>query len=98
MQHWREVLPSNAFLDVKYEGVVSSPQEQIERLLRYCNLEWDDSCLNFFETQRPVKTASMEQVRQPIYDQAVDRWKQYTPYLGPLFTALGDLAPDLEMG
>jgi len=96
MQHWRDTLPQNSFLDVRYEDVVASSEEQIARLLDYCGLEWDDACLKFFETERPVKTASMEQVRQPIYNRAVERWREYTPYLGPLFNALGDLAPDLS--
>ena len=95
MEHWRKTLPEGSFLDVRYEDVVKQPERQVALLLQHCNLEWDAACLNFFETNRPVKTASMEQVRQPIYHQSVERWRQYAPYLGPLFTALGDLGPDL---
>ena len=96
MAHWRSVLPNGAFLDVRYEDVVADPEGQIARLLEHCGLEWDDRCVRFHETDRPVQTASMDQVRQPLYHKALARWRRWTPYLGPLFTALGDLAPSNE--
>lgn len=95
MANWRNILPETAFLDVRYEDVVAEPAAQVERLLAYCGLGFDEACLRFFETDRTVRTASMNQVRQPIYKKAVARWRRYAPFLGPLFTALGDLAPDL---
>jgi len=98
MSHWRAVLPKGAFLDVRYEDVVADPEGQVARLLDHCGLEWDDRCLRFHETERPVQTASMEQVRQPLYAKSVGRWRTYAPYLGPLFTALGDLAPSTGSG
>ena len=98
MAHWRTVLPAGAFLDVRYEDVVAAPETQVGRLLEHCGLEWDDRCLRFHETDRPVQTASMDQVRQPLYRKSLARWRRWTPYLGPLFTALGDLAPPTEEG
>jgi len=90
MDHWRTVLPDDAMLEVDYETVVADIEGQARRLLDYCGLPWDDACLKFHETQRPVKTASATQVRQPIYTSALDRWRVYEPHLAPLFEALGD--------
>ena len=95
MRHWRDVLPQDAFLEVNYEDIVTDPERTTGVVLDYCGLDWDDACLNFFETDRAIKTASVHQVRKPIYHHAVDRWKEYAPYLGPLFLALGDLAPEI---
>jgi len=67
MEHWRRVLPPGVMLDVKYEELVTDFEEQTRRIVTHCGLEWDDRCLSFYETRRPVKTASVVQVRQPIY-------------------------------
>ena len=98
MDHWRAVLPQHAFLTVRYEDVVADPESEVARILAHCGLEWDERCLRFHETERPVQTASMEQVRQPLYAHSVGRWRRYAPYLGPLFTALGDLGPSTRDG
>jgi len=92
MAHWREVLPPGAFLDVQYEDVVADTEGQARRLLAYCDLSWDAGVLDFHRTERPVKTASSSQVRQPIYSSSVARWRNYEKYLGPLLAELGDLA------
>lgn len=93
MQHWREVLPPGAFLDVRYEDIVADKEHEARRLIEYCGLEWNDACLDFHKTERAVRTASVTQVRQPIYTSSVERWRPYEPFLGPLLDALGDLAP-----
>lgn len=93
MEHWRRVLPAGAFLDVRYEDIVAEQEAQSRRLIGYCGLEWDDACLDFHSNSRAVKTSSMVQVRQPIYKSSVERWRSYEKFLGPLFDALGDLAP-----
>ena len=67
MQHWRTVLPATTLLDVRYEDMVDNLEEQARRLLDFCGLPWDDRCLNFHQTDRPVSTASSVQVRQPLY-------------------------------
>lgn len=94
MQHWRDVLPQGAFLDVQYEEVVADQEAQTRRIIDYCGLEWNDACLDFHNTRRAVQTASVLQVRQPIYKSSVERWRPYEKFLGPLFDALGDLAPE----
>ena len=92
MEHWRRVLPGRV-VDVVYEELVADPERQIRRLIEACGLPWNDACLRFYDSQRPVKTASVSQVRRPIYQTAVQRWKRYEKHLGPLFEALGPYAP-----
>lgn len=94
MNHWRAVLPPGAFLDVQYEDLVADNEGQARRLLDYCNLEWSDACLDFHKTERTVRTASVTQVRQPIYNSSVERWRKYEQFLGPLLQELGDLVPE----
>ena len=93
MGHWRKVLPEGSFLEVDYEDVVSDPEGQARRMIEYCGLEWSDACLDFYRNARTVQTASVVQVRQPVYRSSVGRWKHYEPWLAPLVDALGDLAP-----
>ena len=92
MEHWQRVLPGRV-IDVVYEDLVADPERQIRRIIEACGLPWNDACLRFYENQRPVKTASLNQVRQPIYAGAVQRWRRYAKHLGPLFEALGPYAP-----
>ena len=72
MAHWRSVLPAGAMLDVSYEDVVDNLEQQARRLIDYCGLPWDDRCLSFHETSRPIATASNVQVRQPLYRSSLD--------------------------
>lgn len=89
MAHWRSALPAGRILDVRYEDVVADVEQQARRIIAYCGLPWTDRCLSFHETERPVRTASATQVRQPIYKSAVGRWRVYEQHLGPLLGALG---------
>lgn len=91
MEHWRRVLPPGAFLDVQYEDVVDDIEGQARRILDYCGLEWNPRVLDFYRNDRPVKTASASQVRQPIYGSSVARWRNYEKFLGPLLQELGPL-------
>lgn len=93
MEHWRRVLPEDAFLEVQYEELVADPEAQTRRLIEYCGLEWNDACLQSHKTERSVKTASVTQVRQPVYTTSVERWRRYEKHLQPLFEALGEYAP-----
>jgi hypothetical protein len=93
MAYWRTVLPASRILDVSYEAVVADLEGQARRIIAHCGLPWDDRCLVFHKTDRPVRTASAIQVRQPIYKTAVGRWRVYEQYLGPLFSALEHGAP-----
>jgi len=96
MEHWRELLPAGAFLDVRYEDIVADQEAQSRRIIEYCGLEWSDACLDFHKNQRLVRTASAAQVRQPMYKSSVERWRPYEKSLGPLLDALGDLIPDRQ--
>jgi len=91
MAHWRRVLPKGRILDVRYEDVVADLEGQARRIIAHCGLPWSEACLSFHETERPVRTASASQVRQPIYRTAVGRWRVYEEFLGPLLEALGPL-------
>ncbi|MFA6119954.1 MAG: sulfotransferase [Sideroxydans sp.] len=93
MDHWRQVLPAGAFYDVQYENIVADQEGEARKLLEYCGLEWDAACLDFHKTKRQVRTASVTQVRQPIYTTSVERWRSYEKFLGPLLEQLGDLVP-----
>jgi len=88
LDHWEAVLPPGSMLDVRYEDVVADLEGQARRILAFCDLPWDDACLRFYETKRPVKTASVVQVRQPIYTRSVGRWRKYGSRLQPLLDAL----------
>jgi hypothetical protein len=89
MDHWRAVLAPGAMLEVQYEELVADPERQVRRLVAYCGLAWDDACLRFHETRRPVRTVSAGQVREPIFRGSVGRAQAYRRWLGPLVTALG---------
>ena len=93
MDHWRAVLPGR-FLDLRYEDLVAEPEPRMRELLDFCELEWDETCLDFHKIRRPVSTASAHQVHQPIYRTAVERWRRYEGHLGALRDALGPLADD----
>jgi len=90
MDHWQEVLPGKV-LDVHYEDVVADLEGQVSRILEYCKLDWEASCLRFHETNRSVKTASSEQVRQPIYSSSVNDWRHYESHLCTLIEVLEPL-------
>ena len=92
MAHWREVLPPGAFYELQYEDLVAHQEEESRKLLAYCGLEWNEACLTPHQTERTVKTASITQVRQPVYTSSVERWRVYEKFLGPL---LDELAPVL---
>ncbi len=88
MAHFDAVLPGRIHR-VIYERMVEDTEAEVRRLLDYCGLPFEPACLRFFENDRPVRTASSEQVRRPIYREGVDHWRHYAPWLGPLEKALG---------
>ena len=87
MDHWARVLPGRV-LTVQYEEVVSDFEAQVRRLLEFCGLPWQDACLRFYESDRPVRTPSSEQVRQPIYDRSVGHYRHYERHLGELIDVI----------
>jgi hypothetical protein len=88
MAHWHSVLPAGVMLDVRYETVVHDFDTTARRIVAHCGLEWDDACTSFHEAKRPVNTASVVQVRQPLYKSSVGRWRPDPELLEPLITAL----------
>jgi hypothetical protein len=91
MDHWRRVLPGERFLEVRYEDVLADLEGQARRLVAFCGLDWDAACLRFHESRRPVRTASVNQVRQPLYRSSQGRWRAYERHLQPLIAALQEL-------
>ena len=87
MAHWRKVLPGR-FYEVSYEQLTSNQEQESRQLIEYCGLEWQDACLDFYKTDRKVKTASALQVRQPMHNQSVGLWKRYGSALKPLLDEL----------
>ena len=88
MQHWRQILPKNAWLDLEYEELIKNTKTEAERLISFCDLPWHDDCLTFYQSKRQVRTASFTQVRQPIYTSSVERWRRYEKELEPLLKIL----------
>jgi len=90
MAHWRTVLPADLLLEVEYEALVADFEPQVRGIVAHCGLPWDPACLEFYKTPRAVHTASMLQVRQPIYRSAIGRWRPDAALLQPLLGALAD--------
>jgi len=90
MAHWNTTLPGK-ILKMQYEDVVTDFEEQVRKLLDFCGLPFEESCLNFYKTKRSVRTASAEQVRQPIYQSGMQQWKHFESDLGPLSTLVSAL-------
>ena len=94
MRHWHRVLPGKV-LDVHYEETVTDLETQVRRILAHCGLPFEEACVRFHETDRPVKTASSEQVRQPIYQSALGYWRHYDGHLGIWKELLADILEEL---
>jgi hypothetical protein len=93
MDHWRATLPPERFHEVRYEDVVADLEGQARRMVAFCGLDWDPACLRFYETSRSVRTASLNQVRRPLYRSSQGRWRAYEAQLRPLIEALQDRTP-----
>lgn len=89
MDHWHRALPGQV-LTVQHEAVVADLETEVRRILDYCELPFEEQCLRFYETDRAIRTPSSEQVRQPIYSDSLDQWKNFEPHLAPLKEALGE--------
>jgi tetratricopeptide (TPR) repeat protein len=89
MAHWHKVLPPGVLMDVQYEDLVGDLEGVSRRVLAHCGLEWEDACRDFHDTKRMVRTASLMQVREPLYKRSIGSWRRYEKHLGPLFDALG---------
>jgi hypothetical protein len=91
MEHWKKVLPVPV-LDVDYEQTVEDLEGTARKMIEFCGLEWDPACLAFHESKRTVRTASLSQVRQPVYKKSVQRWKNYEKPLEQLFTIVDGIS------
>ncbi len=92
MAHWRTVMPAGSFIEVQYEDLVDNLESEARRLVDFCGLAWDERCLAFHQSGRAVRTASVAQVRQPIFRSSVERWRRYEKFLAPLVEAIGETA------
>jgi tetratricopeptide (TPR) repeat protein len=95
MKFWREEFPGVMY-EVRYEDTVADVEGQARRIIKYLGLEWNENCLTFYNVDRPVLTASVTQVRKPIYTTSTNRWRKYERYLGPLLDELGEIVPEYE--
>jgi tetratricopeptide (TPR) repeat protein len=91
MEHWHRALPGK-ILRVQHADVVQDLEGSVRRILEFCGLEFEAACLEYYKTDRVVRTLSADQVRRPIYREGLDQWRNYEPWLGPLKAALGPLA------
>ncbi len=97
MKHWHRVLPKGTLLDIHYEDVVANLEEEARKMIGFVGLEWEDRCLRFHKNRGPVRTASAAQVRKPIYNTSLQKWRPYEKHLGPLIEALKDDTPDADL-
>jgi hypothetical protein len=93
MQHWDLVLPHGILLHVPYEAMVADLEGEARQIIAHLDLPWDDACLRFYENRRPVRTASVAQVRKPIYKSSIGRWAAYGDKLDGLRAIVGDGYP-----
>jgi tetratricopeptide (TPR) repeat protein len=98
MHHWDAALPPGRILRVQHEDVVEDLEGSVRRMLDYCGLSFEPACLEFYKTERSVRTASSEQVRRPIFKEGMDQWRNFEPWLGPLRQALGEYASPTSGG
>ena len=90
MNHWKTVLPAGTMLDIAYEDLVEDLENTTRRMIDFIDLKWSSSCLEYYKNPRIVNTASFTQVRQPVYNSSVGRWKRYAEHLQPLRDILDD--------
>jgi len=95
MAHWQALFGAD-ILDFNYDVFVREPKASVARLLEFCGLDWHEGCIEFHRAARAVKTASVWQVREPLYQRSSGRWRNYEQHLGPLREALRDLGDTAE--
>ncbi len=88
MAHWQRYLPNGIMLELRYEELVADPEANVRRLLDHCDLDWDSACLSFHQSTRPVGTASVSQVRQPLNRSGIGRWQPSAAQIAPYWTRL----------
>jgi hypothetical protein len=88
MAHWRSILPEGTMIEIQYEDLVNDFEYNVRRMLAHCGLEWDERCLRFHQTRRPVVTMSARQVREPLFRSSLRRWRPAQTLLQPLLDGL----------
>ena len=84
MNYWVNLFPKFIY-NISYESLIENSTDEIKKILKFCNLEWEENCLHFFKNQRPIKTASDVQVRKKIYNTSISKWKNYETFLNDYF-------------
>jgi tetratricopeptide (TPR) repeat protein len=97
MDYWKNVLPPGTILDINYESLINNQEEESRRLIAHCGLDWEDGCLDYVSEKRIVETASLWQVRQPMYKSSVRRWTNYAPHLETLAKGLSGYLDDEDV-
>ena len=87
MNFWNDLLPDFIF-NIKYEDLINNTEKETKKLLVFCDLKWEEKCLNFYENKRPIKTASDIQVRSKIYNSSINLWKKYEKHLNNYYEKL----------
>ncbi|UWQ13039.1 sulfotransferase [Aliiroseovarius sp. M344] len=87
---WRDMAPDRLY-EIEYEALVANPEQEVRKLLEFCGLDWEDACLDFHKTDRDVKTLSLAQVRQPLYNSSIGKWRRYEPQLAEMVEGLKGL-------
>ena len=90
MKHWQSLLPQGAFHTIRYEALVDDIDTVARSIIDYCGLDWTEACLEFYSGKRRVRTASVQQVRQPLYATSKEKWRRYEKHLQPLIDTIGD--------
>ena len=83
MNFWNEKFP-NAIYDAKYEKIIEDPENEIKNMIKFCNLDWEEDCLQFYNNKTPIKTLSTAQARKPIYKSSKNSFEKFAPYLSDL--------------
>ena len=89
MNPWKKLLPEDSLHTVHYEKLVDDIDTEARKIISFCDLEWDENCLEFYKSKRRVRTASVSQVRRPLYNSSKDKWKVYERQLQPLVNTIG---------
>ena len=89
MQHWNQTIPDFIY-NIKYEDLIDNPKIEVQKLLKYLELNWEEECLNFYNSDRPVHTLSDTQVRKPLYKNSIQNWRYFENYLPEIFKSLGN--------
>lgn len=90
MRHWHSILPDDLLYDISYEDIIDNLEKEARNVVEFIGLDWEEKCLEFHKSNTLIKTASAAQVRKPIYNSSIGKWKIYKKHLEPLINALSE--------